>query len=109
MTSSLRPPQSRLRAAAGIGVGLLALAASAAPAAALSVPDPAPVLPEPSRAPAVGQAVSVTCEAFGPTLFVRLPSQLSSLPSTVTPELKGFPECLHGMNPTGEQDPPVRD
>ncbi|MEV4925347.1 hypothetical protein [Streptomyces roseoverticillatus] len=44
----------------------------------------------------------MTCKAFGPTLFVRLPSQLSSLPSTVTPELKGFPECLVGMAQSDE-------
>ncbi|MCF3103219.1 hypothetical protein IPZ58_16765 [Streptomyces roseoverticillatus] len=101
MTSSFRPPQGRLLAAVGIGVGLLAMAASTAPAAALTAPAPAPAPPEPSRAPFIGQAVSVTCDAFGPTLFVRLPSQLSSVPSAVTPELKGFPDCLRGMNPSG--------
>ncbi|WP_424886897.1 hypothetical protein [Streptomyces sp. XH2] len=106
MTSPLRLP-SRLLAVAG--VGLLTMAASAAPAAALTAPAPAPALPEPPRAPVVEQAVSVTCNAFGPTLFVRLPSQLSSVPSAVTPELKGFPECLHGMNPSREQDASVGD
>ncbi len=82
----------------GAGIGLLMVAASAAPAAALSSPGP----PAPARPPVIGQAVSLTCDAFGPTLFVRLPTQLSSLPAKATPELKGFPDCLHGLKPPGD-------
>ncbi|WP_190111044.1 hypothetical protein [Streptomyces cinnamoneus] len=88
MISFHRPSPGLLLATAGIG--LLTGAASTAYAAAL----PSPALPEPAHAPVTGQAVTVSCRAFGPTLFVHIPSQLSALPSTVTPELRGFPECL---------------
>ncbi|MEU1816898.1 hypothetical protein ABZ543_17130 [Streptomyces roseifaciens] len=96
MISSHRTPPTRVRA--GIGIGLLMVTASAASAAA-ALASPAP--PAPAHSSAVGQAVGVTCNAFGPTLFVRVPSELSSLPAAAAPELKGFPECLHGMNPSG--------
>ncbi|QLE75727.1 hypothetical protein FGW37_32770 [Streptomyces rectiverticillatus] len=101
MISSHRPPPGHVLAGIGIGVGLLMVAASAAPAAAV-LASPAPPAPAaPARSPMIGQAVGVACNAFGPTLFVRVPSQLSSLPSAAAPELTGFPECLHGMNPPG--------
>ncbi|RKN60808.1 hypothetical protein D7231_32880 [Streptomyces klenkii] len=96
MISFHRPSPGLLLATAGIG--LLTGAASTAYAAAL----PSPALPEPAHAPVIEQAVTVSCHAFGPTLFVHLPSQLSTLPSRATPELRGFPECLYGMS--GEED-----
>ncbi|WP_382050111.1 hypothetical protein [Streptomyces aureoversilis] len=96
MISSHRPQPGRVLT--GTGIGLLMVTASAASAAALASPAP----PAPVRSPAIGQAVGVTCNAFGPTLFVRVPSQLSSLPAAAAPELKGFPECLHGMDPSGD-------
>ncbi|MFE5867089.1 hypothetical protein ACFQ6V_00400 [Streptomyces roseifaciens] len=100
MTSSHRPPPGRVLAGIGIGIGigLLMVTASAA-TAATALASPAP--PAPAHSSALGQAVGVSCNAFGPTLFVRLPSQLSSLPAAAAPELKGFPDCLHGMNPSG--------
>ncbi|MEU1672221.1 hypothetical protein ABZ752_09330 [Streptomyces roseifaciens] len=100
MISSHRPPPARVRA--GIGIGLLVVAASAASAAAALASPASPAPPAPAHSSAVGQAVGVTCNAFGPTLFVRVPSELSSLPAAAAPELKGFPECLHGMNPSGD-------